>query len=566
MDRRFSISGKGWGVLATLLFSSVAALAQSVWAPQDERYYHLLDRYEIRQGHFSKTFFTSFKPIERSAIARFAENQLDSAAYQLSGADHFNLQFLLNDNWEWTPSAKVMQKPILKYFYRASPDFFHVRKADFDLHISPVLYLQAGTESGSEVRPFINTRGVELRASIDDKVGVYTFLAENQAVFPAYVRNQINERRIVPGEAFWKRFKDDGVDFFTARAYVSVKATKHIGIQFGQDRFFIGNGVRSLVLSDVGNSYPFLKVQTKVWRFNYTNLFAQLRGDVPGTLSGSSSNTRYPKKFMALHHLSFNVTDNFNIGLFEAIISGDSTGSSLEVEYLNPVIFYRAVEQYGGSQDNAMVGADMKWNFLRHFQLYGQFALDEFLLSAYRERNGWWANKWALQLGGKYINVFGVPNLDLQLEWNRVRPFMYSHITDYTNYTHYSQPLAHPLGANFDEKLAIIRYQPAGRWALAATLMQADFGQDAEGTNYGGNIFKSYMSRTQERGNVIGQGVANQVQLADFTLSYMPAHRLYLELHQTFRKQDSELPERSSSNSITQLGLRWNIGRRTHLF
>jgi hypothetical protein len=566
MNRRFTTGRKGWGLLVSFIFTSATAWAQSVWAPQDERYYHLLDRYEIRQGHFSDTYFTSFKPIERSDIARFAEKQLDSANYELSRADRFNLQFLLNDNWEWTPAAAVVQKPILKYFYRARPDFFHVRKADFDLHLNPVLYLQAGVEKDSDIRPFINTRGVELRASIDDKVGIYTFLAENQAVFPAYVRGQINERLIVPGEAFWKRFKEDGVDFFTARAYASIKATEHIGIQFGQDRFFIGNGARSLVLSDVGNSYPFLKVQTKVWRFNYTNLFAQLRGNIPASLTGSSANIRYPKKFMALHHFSFNVTDNFNIGLFEAIISGDSTGSSFEVEYLNPVIFYRAVEQYGGSQDNALVGADMKWNFLRHFQLYGQFVLDEFLLSAYRQSDGWWGNKWALQLGGKYMNVFGFPNLDLQLEWNRVRPFMYSHITDYTNYTHYSQPLAHPLGANFDEKLAILRYQPAGRWAFAATLMQADFGEDAQGTNYGGDIFKPYTTRTQDRGNVIGQGVATQVQLADFTLSYMPAHRLYLELHQTVRRQQSELPEETTNSSITQLGIRWNIGRRTHLF
>ena len=238
----------------------------------------------------------------------------------------------------------------------------------------------------------------------------------------------------------------------------------------------------------------------------------------------------------------------------------------MQIEYLNPVIFYRAVEQYGGSQDNAMVGADMKWNFLRHFQLYGQFALDEFLLSAYRAGDGWWGNKWALQLGGKYINVFGLPNLDLQLEWNRVRPFMYSHITDYTNYTHYSQPLAHPLGANFDEKLAILRYQPAGRWSFAATLMQADFGKDAVGTNYGGDIFKPYTSRTLDRGNVIGQGVGTQVQLADFSLSYMPIHRLYLEVQQTLRRQQSSLPEETTTTSITQLGLRWNIGRRTHLF
>ncbi|WP_236614053.1 hypothetical protein [Nafulsella turpanensis] len=565
MKRRFKLSCRK-GMLTVFGFLSPALLlAQSVWAPQDPGYYHLLDRYELRQGSFSSTFFTSFKPIGRQAIARFAEEQLASADYDLSRADRFNLQYLLNDNWEWTEAAEVAQKPLLKYFYRASPDFLHVEKEDFQLHVNPVLHLMAGIESESEVRPYLNTRGVELSATIDDRVGIYTFLAENQAVFPVYVRENIRERRAVPGEAFWKNFKENGVDFFSARAYVSVRATEHIGVQFGQDRFFIGNGVRSLVLSDYGNSYPFLKVQTKVWRFNYTNLFAQLRGDAPAS-TGGSLNQGAPKKFMALHHLSFNITDDFNIGLFEAIISGDSTSNGIELEYLNPVIFYRAVEQYGGSEDNALLGMDAKWNFLRHFQLYGQLVLDEFLLSAYRQNNGWWGNKWALQLGGKYVDVLGLPNLDLQLEWNRVRPFTYAHKTDYTNYTHYSQPLAHPLGANFDEKLAILRYQPAGRWLMTGRLMQADYGRDPAGVNFGGNIFKSYITREQDTGNTIGQGIATKVQRADFVLSYMPAHRLFLELHQTFRQQESALPEEGSSSSITMLGLRWNIAPRDYLF
>ncbi len=543
-------------------------MAQSVWAPQDAGYYHLLDRYEIRNGRFSDTYFTGFKPIGRKSIAAFAESLKDSADFDKSSADEFNIQFLLNDNWEWTPGSEVMRKPVLKYFYKAKPDFFHVRTPDFDLHINPVLHLKAGVEQDSDVRPMVNTRGVEIRGTIDDKVGFYTFLAENQAVFPAYVRERIwnPERRIVPGEAFWKRFKENGVDYFTARAYVSIKATKHIGVQFGQDRFFIGNGVRSLILSDFGSSYPFLKLQTQVWKFNYTNIFAQLRGNVPGSPTGSIANMRYPKKFMALHHLSFNVTDNFNLGLFEAIISGDSTNNGFDVEYLNPVIFYRAAEQYGGSQDNAMVGMDLKWNFLNHFQIYSQFVLDEFLLSAYTENNGWWANKWALQLGTKYVDVFGLPNLDLQLEWNRVRPFMYSHSSGYTNYTHYSQVLTHPFGANFDEKLAVLRYQPAGRWKLEATFMQTEYGEDTADRNFGGNIFRDYTEQRAEYGNEIGQGISNKVQYADFTLSYMPVHRLYLELTQTFRRQESELAERNRQGNITQIGMRWNFARRPYLF
>lgn len=218
---------------------------------------------------------------------------------------------------------------------------------------------------------------------ISRKVGFYSFLAENQARFSDYVRDHIQSRKVVPAEGFWKGYKEEGVDFFTSSGYISFNATEHINFQLGQDRFFIGNGMRSMLLSDVGHSYPFLKIQTQVWHFSYTNLFAQLRGN---TATEGAVVGYMPKKFLALHHLSLNLTDQLNIGLFEAIVSGDSVLGGFEVDYLNPVIFYRAVEHNinNSTTGNALLGMDAKWNLLRHFQLYGQFVLDEFHLGYLR--------------------------------------------------------------------------------------------------------------------------------------------------------------------------------------
>ena len=57
----------------------------------------------------------------------------------------------------------------------------------------------------------------------------------------------------------------------------------------------------------------------------------------------------------------------------------------------------------------------------------------------------------AYKLGGKYFDAFTVKNLDLQGEMNMVRPYTYTHYDSTANYTHYNQPLAHPLGAGFAE-------------------------------------------------------------------------------------------------------------------
>ena len=109
----------------------------------------------------------------------------------------------------------------------------------------------------------------------------------------------------------------------------------------------------------------------------------------------------------------------------------DSTGTDhFRLDYLNPVIFYRAIEQQNGSSDNVILGLDVKWNAARKLSFYGQFILDEFVLDHIMDGDGWWANKFAIQGGAKYIDAFGVPNLDLQGEVNIVRPYTYSHNTN----------------------------------------------------------------------------------------------------------------------------------------
>jgi len=160
----------------------------------------------------------------------------------------------------------------------------------------------------------------------------------------------------------------------------------------------------------------------------------------------------------------------------------------------------RALEQQNGSLDNALLGLDAKWNFLGHFSLYGQFVFDELKVEEFFKNPGWWGNKFSYQLGLKYIDVLNVSNLDLQLEYNWARPYTYTHSTIYSNYANYRQPVAHPLGANFREFIAVARYQPWPRLSLTAKLFAANYGLDSADTNYGKEILKDYTTRVSDEG------------------------------------------------------------------
>jgi hypothetical protein len=195
--------------------------------------------------------------------------------------------------------------------------------------------------------------------------------------------------------------------------------------------------------------------------------------------------------------------------------------------------------------------------------------MDEFNLSQIKKNNGWWANKWGLQLGAKYVNAFGIKNLDLQLEYNRVRPFTYSHRDSVANYTHYNQPLAHPLGANFSETIAILRYQPAPKWTILAKAMYWKQGLDTGSRSFGSNIFLPNVPpyRQGDYGYDIVSGIESKTTTASLLLSYELKENLFIEGSLIHRKFD--VPSNSSlstSTTIVSFGIRWNMHRRVFDF
>jgi hypothetical protein len=230
--------------------------------------------------------------------------------------------------------------------------------------------------------------------------------------------------------------------------------------------------------------------------------------------------------------------------------------------YLNPVIFFRGLEHQGGSKDNAILGFDLKYNFLRRFSFYSQFLLDEFLLDEVRSGDGWWANKYGYQLGLKYINAFWIKNLDLNLEYNVARPYTYAHINTYTNFANYNMPLAHPTGANFKEFIFLARYQPISRFTFTGKFVVSDYGEDDENSNWGKDVMKTYITREQEYGNTIGQGLTTQLRYFNFTATYQFKHNVFFDLDLVLHNVESELSLIDNNVFFTGIHFRWNIPRR----
>src|SRR5206468_6248871 len=138
----------------------------------------------------------------------------------------------------------------------------------------------------------------------------------------------------------------------------------------------------------------------------------------------------------------------------------------------------------------------------------------------------------------KYIDAFNIRNLDLQVESNRTRPFTYSSSDSLANYSHYNLPLAHPLGANFQELIGIARYQPAPKWLVEAKGIYYLQGKDTGSVSYGSNILLPDVPpyRTSDYGYYIGSGVRTHTAYGSLLLSYQWKPNVFLEANAVYRK------------------------------
>jgi hypothetical protein len=550
-------------VLILYLLLPAPAGAQSSYVPLGSYSIHLLDRMEIKQGRLAEPseFNTTSKAYQRERIAQYTDS-FDIISTRLSRQDYFNLAYLQNDNFEYSNSESTRTRNGLfgTPLFRHKAALYDASATDFKLVINPVAYQKLEYDRLQGDLNYLNTRGLELRGKIGSHVSFYTLYCDELQRVNSWNQQFYNDYRALPGMAFLKT--DDGRNFnyWLASGYLSFQAGKYFDVQFGHGRNFLGNGYRSLMMSDFSRDHLFLRVNTRIWKVNYTNIWGEMYDYV------ANGQSRLPKRhYYATTHASINITKKLNIGLFQTISFQRDSGYAnpgYDAQYLNPIIFYKPIENGLNSPDKAMVGADLKYNFARHFSVYSQLVLSELILKNVLARNGWYGNKNAIQLGIKYIDVFNIPNLDLQLEMNQARPYMYTSFNPKNAYVNYNQNMAHPTGANFREFISIVRYQPFDKLFVTLRGIHSTYGNDTNGSNWGRDIRRNYYEYEREYGNTIGQGVTTRLYIGEVVLSYMIWHNMFIDLQVAYRKTSADIARFNTETLNAGVAFRWNIAPR----
>lgn len=309
-----------------------------------------------------------------------------------------------------------------------------------------------------------------------------------------YVDGLVNAQHTAPGEGY--AYGDGTAKLhYDWNGWVNYTPDDAFTLTLGRGKNFFGEGHRSLFLSDNAGSYPFFRINTAFWKVKYTNLFTVL-DDIRGSDGDPAS---YTRKFASFHYLSWNALKWLNIGFFEGVVwqgADKKFPRGFDINYLNPVVFYRPVEYSQGSGDNALLGFAINIKPGKRSLVYTQVTLDEFLMDNVRAGNGWFGNKQAFQLGVVAYEAFGAKTLTVRTEFNYVRPFVYTHSDSRQNYAHAGQALAHPYGSNFWEALARVEWRQR-RWSAHVHASMATMGQDTGLYSWGNNIFRPESDRPE---------------------------------------------------------------------
>jgi hypothetical protein len=445
----------------------------------------------------------------------------------------------------------------------------------FYLTIDPLINFEFGMDMAdtSGEKLYKNTRGFIVRGDIGRKFSFESSFYENQATYAGYIDNYIigtddlfpqtaNYRySVIPGQGRSKAFKKNGYDYAMASGYVSWSPNRIFNVQLGHGKHFVGDGYRSLLLSDNSFNYPYARITTTYRNIQYTNLYTSFMNLTDGGVKTPPYVERlFQKKTGSFQMLSFNLWKRLQIGFFQGMIfeAADSTNKEhVNFNTFNPVIGVNSAVYGLHDENNMLLGATLKLKITNSISLYGQFMLDD----VSTEKSGETGNKYGYQAGLKYFDLFTIKNLHFQVEYNSVRPYAYASGNTFQSYTHYNQALAHPLGANFNEVVGFINYrikdffiQLKGNYAVK--------GNDSADYNSGGNIFSSSntfpVSQNLE-GIRTTQGLKTTVIYGDIHLGYLVNRASNLNIVIGLSNRAEQAAGKTTNTQFVYFGVRTSL-------
>ncbi len=442
-----------------------------------------------------------------------------------------------------------------------------VKHPDFTFYFDYLTDFGLGREFIDSRTTNINTRAYQIGGTIGSKFFFYTAGYENQGKFANYEANYIKATGVVPGQAPDRAINGqttvtNSSDWSYSTALIGFAPAKAFSIVGGIDKTFIGDGYRSVLLSDYAASYPLLRATVSLGKnVQYMAMWAYLDDQAAPRFDINLSGPDNRRKWAVFHYIDWSITNRASLGFFNALIAAetDDMGNrhGFDANYINPILFSSAIGPSDGIKDHTLFGLNAKYKILDKTTVYGQILVDQ-------DANGS-SSRNAFQAGLRGSDLFSVSKLNYLFEFNTAAPYAYADQHPIVNYSQFTEPLAHPFGANFKEWLGIINYS-AGKFDFQGQLNYAQYGLNTTGVNYGKDITLPDNALIPSVTTSTGQGLATTLKYAEGTVGYMlnPKFNFRIEAGALLRQETNSVTD--TKTVLITIGLRTSFRNLYHDF
>ncbi|MBL7075405.1 hypothetical protein ISS37_09240 [candidate division KSB1 bacterium] len=475
-------------ILITLALCTLS-WGQSANVPLQHWVYPYLDRMKTRGIGWKN--ITNTRPYSRLDVAEILQ-EIHRQREGLTGVESGQLDDLIEEFYlEW---AQISPLP---GDYTPQWHLLRATNKEYTFQLDPVwgakyFYFKQPGKANS-INYYRWTNGFKFYGSLKKSLGYY-LEARNSLVHGDYeywVNDSLERKDWGVG---WTNESDIKREIYhdEVESYLTFKLP-WFRVEFGKDKISWGPGYYgNLLFSQNPTSFVLLKLEARFGRLTYCGVNGALRTDLVDSsrvyfYARSTPKYHHRKKNIAAHRFEFLLSQWLRIGFSEILIYVDR---GIEPGYTIPLMILWSQEHYLGDFDNSVIAFDYDLSLLKSTNIYGCLLIDDMTLG--KLGTGWFGNKFGYLNGLLWVDPLGIQNTDLRMEYTRLKPYVYTHVSGAGNYAHYNRNLGHWLPPNSDNLYTEFNLWPHHHLRLRASIDLERHGQNyysqGDTVNVGGDV------------------------------------------------------------------------------
>ena len=560
--------------LLLLFFAALPVAAQEENVPVANPVYDFLKRMELKG--VIEHYYDAVLPISRREVAEFLtttekkqdmltevdrgrlRDLLSEFQYDITGTTENFHRLIQTEEPDFGSSwgAELSQREKYVYFYHDSTlSFFVNGLLEFNGRTIQ------GDALGKTKAEFLQAGG-RMRGTILGHLGYYAQWTNAQF----WGSRELLERDPLISQSHTLTV-GDAQNFDFADSYVRY-GNSVVSAQVGRERVLWGVGYnQKMTLSANPRTFDFFRVDAKYKAIKYTFLHAWLLGPVgtlnfkvPADTAATFQEDTASDKYFVAHRIDFSFPGVIDLGLQEMLIYSNR---SPDLAYLNPLTIVESSQRSRGERDNALWELDMQLHFIPRIELIGSIVYDD--IHVPQLFTSVWYDRYAWQTGMMYVDMFGLENTNLMVEYTRVEPFMYAHPRSRADsYTSLDRLLGPTVGPNGDEWFFRVDYLPSRNLTLSFRVSFDRKGENIVGAdgqvikNVGSDPLVPHSSTDPERKKWL-DGILVRNRHPEFLATWEVVNQMWLEGHLLFDSEENTVTGVRNENTTAIIGLRMEL-------